>query len=311
MFRSLLVDNGFRYLFNPLLGALGGLVGWSLFVLVLAQMDEPSEMFERLSYFAFMGLAVAVACNLLRSIQDGAGPGRLIGQAMVAGLVGGIGGLAAGGIIHLLGEMAGASLDSFLPRLACYLLVGTIVGLSSRITSLDRFTWLAAVGGFLGGLFAVIIWVLLEKVSDTAAAYATLLIPSTLGFGIGAATYSLPSFVSGGSLSVLTGQFRGQGKNIEDDAIVIGNNKRELQWALPKWEGIQDPHAKVIVRNDGKGVRHLVMNMTNKTVVVVRDNRKFRVKTKSTMELEDADVLVLATGKNFVKVRYNQKVTKE
>lgn len=316
MFRSLLVDNPLRFFFNPTLGALGGLVGWCLFVVSLELVAElglfggGSEMFERVAYFAFMGLAVAFSCNLLRGIQDGQGALRVFGQGLVAAIVGGIGGLLAGLAIHLVAELAGTTMDAILPKLACYLLIGTIVGLSSRITTLDKFMWLAALGGFLGGAFAVLIWIVLEKVGGEADAYASLLIPMTLGFGIGGATYSLPSFVSGGTLRVLTGQFRGQTKSIEADDIVVGNNKRQLQWVLPKWEGVQDPHAKIEVVREGKGFKHQVRNMCGKALVVVRDKKRHRIKPKQTMELEHEDVLVFATGKNYVKVKYQQKTEK-
>jgi hypothetical protein len=229
----------------------------------------------------------------------------------VAGVVGCVGGLLGGLAIHFLAEMAGSTMDSWLPKLAAYLLVGTLVGLSSRITSLDRFTWLAAVGGFLGGLFAIVIWFLLDSFGEKTDAYVTLLIPMTLGFGIGAATYSLPSFVSGGMLTVLTGQFKGQNKAIEDSDITIGNNKRQLQWVLPKWEGIQDPHAKIEVKKEGKGYKHFIRNMSAKTVVVVREGKKHKVATKQALDLLDEDVIVLATGKSFVKVQYSQKTSKE
>lgn len=317
MFRSLLVDNPMRFFFSPLLGALGGLAGWAMFAAVLFLAGEiglfsgSSEMFERVSYFAFMGLCVAFACNLLRGIQDGQGAIRVIGQGLLAGIVGGFGGLLGGLAIHLLSELAGTSLDAALPKLACYLLVGTLVGLSSRITTLDRLTWLGALGGFLGALLAVLSWMVLERVGGSASAYATLLIPTILGFGIGAATYSLPSFVSGGTLQVLTGQFRGQSKSIEGDDIVVGNNKRQLQWVLPKWEGVQDPHAKIVVKQEGKGYKHSVTNMCGKSVVVVRDKKKLRVKPKTSLELVDEDILVFATGKNYVKVQYTQKTNKD
>jgi hypothetical protein len=317
LFRSLLVDNPMRFLFSPLLGAIGGLAGWALFALTLFFVAElglfggGSEMFERVSYFAFMGFCVAFACNLLRGIQDGQGSVRVFGQGALAGIVGGFGGLLGGLAIHLLAELAGTTMDAMLPRLACYLLVGTLVGLSSRITTLDKLTWLGALGGFLGALFAVLFWIVLEKVGGKADAYATLLIPAMLGLGIGAATYSLPSFVSGGTLQVLTGQFRGQNKAIEAEDIVVGNNKRQLQWVLPKWEGVQDPHARFLVREEGKGYKHTIKNLCTKTVVVVRDKKKHRIKTKMTMELQDEDVLVFATGKNFVKVRYSQKTDKD
>ncbi len=133
----------------------------------------------------------------------------------------------------------------------------------------------------------------------------------TLGFGIGATTYSLPSFVSGGTLTVLTGQFKGQSKNIESDDILVGNNKRQLQWVLPKWEGIQDPHARIEVKAEGKGYKHSIRNLCAKNVLVVRDGKKHRIKSKQTMPLEDEDVLVFATGRNYVKVRYNQNTNKE
>ena len=316
MFRSLLVNNPLRFLFNPTLGALGGLIGWALFVLALEVVAElglfegGSEMFERVAYFAFMGLAVAFSCNLLRGIQDGQGALRVFGQGLLASVVGGIGGLLAGLAIHLLAELAGTTMDAMLPKLACYLLVGTLGGLSSRITTLDKTTWLAAIGGFLGGALAVLIWVVLEKVGGEYDAYASLLIPMTLGFGIGGATYSLPSFVSGGELKVLTGQFRGQSKAIETDDIVIGNNKRQLQWVLPKWEGVQDPHAKLEVVKEGKGYKHQIKNMCGKALVVVRDKKRHRLKPKQVMELHDEDVVVFATGKNYVKVKYLQKTEK-
>jgi hypothetical protein len=306
-----------RFFFSPLLGALGGLAGWAFFLLTLELVAElglfggGSDMFERVSYFAFMGGCVAFACNLLRGIQDGQGAMRVFGAGALAGVVGGIGGLLGGLAIHLLAELAGTTMDAILPKLACYLLVGTLVGLSSRITTLDKLTWLAAIGGFLGALFAVVFWIVLEKVGGQADAYATLLVPMTLGFGIGATTYSLPSFVSGGTLQVLTGQFRGQNKSIEGDDIVVGNNKRQLQWVLPKWEGVQDPHAKLEVKAEGKGYKHSIKNMCTKAVVVVRDKKKNRLKPKTSMELEDGDILVFATGKNYVKVRYSQNTDKD
>ena len=128
-----------------------------------------------------------------------------------------------------------------------------------------------------------------------------------LGSGIGLFTYSLPTFVAGGSLRVMTGQFKGQVKAIEGRDIVIGNNKRQLQWVLPKWEGVQDPHAKILVKEEGRGFTHSIRNLSSKAVVVLRDGKRNRVRGERALELEDGDVIVFATGKSFVKVRYQQK----
>jgi len=305
LFRSLLVDNWMRFFFSPGLGALGGLAAWLLYSLSDQVIESP--MLSDASQFACMGFAIAVACNLLPSIQDGQGFLRMWRQGMIAGIIGGIFGLLVGLLIYLVSEWV--DMHNFVPRLAACLLVGTLVGLSSRITSLDRFTGLATLGGFLGGLLAVVAWFLLEQLGEGSGmsdVLAPLLVPVTLGFGIGATTYSLPSFVSGGDLTVLTGQFRGQGKKIQADDILVGNNKRQLQWVLPKWEGVQDPHAKIEVRVDGKGYKHSIRNLCTKNVIVVRDGRKHRIKSKHSMPLEDEDVLVFATGRNYVKVRYNQ-----
>jgi len=296
-----------------MLGALGGILAWSLYGQISQHIEH--EMMLDVSQFACMGLCIAVACNLLRGVQDGQGAVRLMTQGLLTGLVGGIGGILAGVCIYLFSSMLGSNMEEFLPRLVGCLLVGALVGTSSRITTLDRSTFLAALGGLLGGVFAVLLWEAMETVGGatglysptTVAAYAPLVLPMTLGFGIGAATYSLPRFVSGGTLTVLTGQFKGQSKSIQTDDIVVGNNKRQLQWVLPKWEGVQDPHAKLIVSTAGKGFSHSIRNMCAKNVVVVRNKKKHRVKTKDTMELQDADVLVFATGRNYVKVRYNQK----
>jgi len=313
LFRSLLVDNWMRYLFSPLLGALGGLLAWSVYGL-LSQHIQNDALLD-IAQFASMGLCIAIACNLLGGVQDGQGIVRLMSGGLLTGLVGGLGGVLAGVFIFAFSSMLGAGMEEFLPRLVGCLLVGCMVGLSSRITSFDRFTVLAALGGLVGGAIAVLLWEAMDRFGgvtglyspNTVATYAPLILPMTLGFGIGAATYSLPRFVSGGTLTVLTGQFKGQSKNIETDDIVVGNNKRQLQWVLPKWEGIQDPHAKLIVSMVGKGHSHSIRNMCAKNVVVVRNKKKHRVKTKDTMELQDGDVLVFATGRNYVKVRYNQK----
>ena len=131
-----------------------------------------------------------------------------------------------------------------------------------------------------------------------------------LGFGIGAATYSLPSFVSGATLRVMTGQFRGQSKSLEAEDIIVGNNKRQLQWVLPKWEGVQDPHAKVEVITDGRGYRHVLYNLSAKTLVVVRESKKHRVRGKQGIDLQNDDILVFATGRNYVKVRYSQRTVR-
>ena len=313
MFRSLLVDNGLRYLFNPLLGALGGLVGWALFTFALSieALADTLAAWETVAYFCAIGLGVAFGCNLLASIQDGASAGRVFTSGLVAAFIGGAGGLLGGLIFHLAATLMGLSPEDLMPRLLCYLFVGTIVGLTSRLTTIDKLTGLAAVGGLLGGLLAVGIWMVLEKAVPEMAAYSSLLISMSLGLGIGATTYSLPSWVSGGTLIVLTGQFKKQRKSIENDDILIGNNKRQLQWVLPKWEGIQDPHAKLEVHEEGKGYKHAIRNMSTKTVIVVRERKKNRVKSKQAMELEDGDVLVFATGKSYVKVRYRQKQDKD
>jgi hypothetical protein len=308
LFRSLLVDNWLRFFFSPGLGALGGLAAWLLYSVTAGVIESP--MLSDASQFASMGFAIAVSCNLLPAIQDGQGFLRMWGQGLIAGIVGGIFGLLVGLLIYLVSDLA--DMQNFLLRLVACLLVGTLVGLSSRITSLDKFTGLATLGGFLGGLLAVFIWFLLEILAgDVITAYVPLLVPMTLGFGIGATTYSLPSFVSGGTLTVLTGQFKGQSKNIESDDILVGNNKRQLQWVLPKWEGIQDPHARIEVKAEGKGYKHSIRNLCAKNVIVVRDGKKQRIKSKQTMPLEDEDVLVFATGRNYVKVRYNQNTHKE
>jgi len=308
VFRSLLVDNWLRFFFSPGLGALGGLVAWALYSASAGMIESP--MLSDASQFMFMGFAIAVACNLLPSIQDGQGFLRTWLTGLKAGIVGGIFGLLVGLLIYLVSDLA--DMQNFLPRLVACLLVGTLVGLSSRITSLDRFTGLATLGGFLGGLLAVLLWFVLEiAAGSVTSAYVPLLVPMTLGFGIGATTYSLPSFVSGGNLTVLSGQFRGQSKKIQSDDILIGNNKRQLQWVLPKWEGVQDPHARIEVKAEGKGYKHTIRNMCTKNLIVVRDGKKNRIKAKQTLPLQDEDVLVFATGRNYVKVRYNQKTSKE
>lgn len=310
MFRSLLVDNWMRFVFNPALGALGGLAGWALFSVVAARVALDPR-WELAAAFGFLGLCVGFACNMLKGIQDGAGAGRVIGGSLLSGLVGAVGGVVAGLLFSLLAEVAGLRADSFVGPLACYLFVGTIIGLSSRMTSFDRFMGLAAVGGLLGGLVAGLLVYALDSMGRGDTWMAALLVPMSLGFGIGATTYSFPAFVSGGSLQVLTGQFKGQTKEIENDEIVVGNNKRQLQWVLPKWEGIQDPHAKIEVKKQGKGYRHSVRNMCAKSVVVVRDGKKTPVKSKTAMDLADGDTLVFATGKSYVKVRYTQRTAKE
>ncbi len=310
MFRSLLVDNWMRFLFNPALGALGGLAGWAMFA-VVGSMTDLGERAALATAFGFMGLCVGFSCNMLKGIQDGAGAMRVIGTSALSGVVGAIGGVIAALLFSLLAGVVGLRADSFIGPLLCYLFVGTIIGLSSRMTSFDKFMGLAAVGGLLGGLIAGILLAALDALSQGDTWMAALLVPMSLGFGIGVTTYSFPAFVSGGSLRVLTGQFKGQTKEIENDEITIGNNKRELQWVLPKWEGIQDPHAKVEVTKQGKGYKHSIRNASTKTVVVVRDGKKTRVKPKQAIELQDGDTLVFATGKNYCKVRYNQRTAKE
>ena len=310
MFRSLLVDNWMRFLFNPALGALGGLVGWALFTLIATSADLSDRMALAVA-FGCMGLCVGFACNMLKGIQDGAGALRVIGTSTISGVVGATGGVLAALAFSLLADVAGLRADSFVGPLLCYLFVGTVIGLSSRMTSFDKFMGLAALGGLLGGLIAGILLAVLDTLSQGDTWMAALLVPMSLGFGIGVTTYSFPAFVSGGSLRVLTGQFKGQTKEIENDDIIIGNNKRQLQWVLPKWEGIQDPHARLEVKEEGKGFKHFVKNAGQKTVMVVRDGKKTRVKPKQNMELQDGDTLVFATGKNYVKVRYSQRTAKD
>ena len=310
MFRSLLVDNWMRFLFNPALGALGGLVGWALFTLIATSVDLSDRMALAVA-FGCMGLCVGFACNMLKGIQDGAGAMRVIGASAISGVVGATGGVLAALAFSLVAELAGLRADSFVGPLLCYLFVGTVIGLSSRMTSFDKFMGLAALGGLLGGLIAGILLAVLDTLSQGDTWMAALLVPMSLGFGIGVTTYSFPAFVSGGSLRVLTGQFKGQTKEIENDDIIIGNNKRQLQWVLPKWEGIQDPHARLEVKEEGKGFKHFIKNAGQKTVMVVRDGKKTRVKPKQNMELQDGDTLVFATGKNYVKVRYNQRTAKD
>ena len=310
MFRSLLVDNWMRFLFNPALGALGGLVGWAMFS-VIAGFTELSDRAGLAVAFGCMGLCVGFSCNMLKGIQDGAGALRVIGTSAVSGVVGAIGGVVAALLFSLLAELVGLRADSFVGPLICYLFVGTFIGLSSRMTSFDKFMGLAALGGLLGGLIAGVLLAVLDVMQQGDTWMAALLVPMSLGFGIGVTTFSFPAFVSGGSLRVLTGQFKGQTKEIENDDIVIGNNKRQLQWVLPKWEGVQDPHAKIVVKAEGKGYKHSVQNAGTKTVVVVRDGKKTRVKPKQMHDLQDGDTLVFATGKNYVKVRYSQRTGKE
>jgi hypothetical protein len=143
------------------------------------------------------------------------------------------------------------------------------------------------------------------------ANYTGVLVAITFGGAIGLTTYSLPSFVAGGTLKVMSGQFKGQTKMIEDKDIVIGNNKRQLQWVLPKWEGIQDPHAKVEVTKEGRGYKHSLKNQCKKTVVVVRGGKKTKVAKGAAMPLQHEDVLVFATGRDHVKVKYLQKQVKD
>jgi hypothetical protein len=80
---------------------------------------------------------------------------------------------------------------------------------------------------------------------------------------------------------------------------------------LPKWEGIQDPHAKLEVTEEGRGYKHSLKNMCKKTVVVVRNGKKTKVAKGASMPLEHEDVLVFATGRDHVKVKYLQKQVKD
>jgi len=300
---------------SPILGALGGLVAWALYASAMSfyanttgisEADIPLIL-QRTTYFGLTGLGIGFSCNMLRVIQDGQGPARVLGAGLLSGTIAGGGGLVGGLALHLLMELELAKLEDLLPRLVCYLVVGMLVGLSSRITMLDRTTLLGAVGGLLGGGLAVGLWLALDRWAGSSEAYAAFLIPMSLGSGIGLLTYSLPTFVSGGTLKVLTGQFKGQTKAIEKRDIVVGNNKRQLQWVLPKWEGVQDPHARIQVEVEGRGFTHSVRNLSRKAVVVLREGKRNRIRGERVFELEDGDVIVFATGKNFVKVRYNQR----
>jgi hypothetical protein len=282
-------------------------LGWALFALLSARFADVLGPWETVTYFAAVGMGIAFTCNLLRGIQDGQGSLRVFGAGLLASSIGLVGGVLGGLLIQVGAGILQLSAEDFLPRLAVYVLVGTVVGITSRLTSIDRTTALAALGGALGGLLAVTMWFLLERSESAAAGHSSLLIAMTLGFGIGAATYSLPSWVEGGTLVVLTGQFKKQRKAIETEDILIGNNKRQLQWVLPKWEGVQDPHARIEVTQEGRGYRHDVRNLCSKTLMVLRDGRKIRVHPNEALELEDGDVLVFATGKNYVKVRYRQR----
>lgn len=310
MFRSLLVDNPLRFLFNPILGALGGVAGFCLFELLMDRLGDRLGRWDLVVYFTVLGLGVGFASNLLSAIQDGAGFGRVLSSGLISGLIGGVGGLLASLGFHFLARALGFSADDLVPRLLCYLLLGTLVGLASRLAALNRVTALAALGGFLGGGIAVGLQILMEGRGGAAATYTQLFVSIALGLMIGATTYSLPAFIAGGTLAVLTGQFKGQKKEIEETDVLVGNNKRQLQWVLPKWEGVQDPHAKIEVKKDGRGYKHHVRNMSAKTVIVVREGKKSSLKQKAAMELSDGDVLIFATGKSFVKVRYHQKSTK-
>lgn len=308
MFRTLLTDRWPRLLFNPALGVLGGLSAWALFEVVLG-LDPALAAWDTVLYFTLLGLGIGFACNLLRPIQDGAGVGRTFGTALVSGLFAGAGGGLAAFGFSMLAARQGFSGEDVIQRWLCYLVVGTFVGLSCRLWPLDKATALGALGGLGGGSIAIGLWIVLG--TDAAfESYTGTFVSAAMGATIGAATYSLPSFVSGGTLQVLTGQFKGQRKEIEDQDVVVGNNKRQLQWVLPKWEGVQDPHARVEVRAEGRGYRHSVKNLCGKTVVVVRSGKKLPVRPKTSVELQDQDVIVLATGKSFVKVRYHQRADK-
>lgn len=315
VFRSLLVENPLRFLVSPILGALGGLVAWALYAATifiyadktgLSGSDIPLIL-QRTTYFGLTGLGIGFSCNMLRVIEDGQGPARVFGAGILSGLIAGAGGVVGGLTLHLLIELEVAELGDLMPRLLCYLFVGTLVGLSSRITLLDRSTLFGGIGGLLGGGVAVGLWLALDRWAEASEAYAAFLIPMSLGSGIGLLTYSLPSFISGGSLKVLTGQFKGQTKTIENRSIIVGNNKRQLQWVLPKWEGVQDPHAEIVVKAEGRGFSHSVRNLSTKAVVVLREGKRNRIRGERVFLLEDGDVIVFATGKSYVKVRYDQR----
>jgi len=310
VFRNLLVDSGLRYLFNPLLGAIGALTGWAMFEWLRANVGGFFETWDLACLFALLGAGIAFSTNLLKNIQDGAGTRRVMVGGAISLLVGGLGSFVAAILFTLVAGKLGMSGADFLPRLLCYLFVGFLVGLSSRVVPFDKVTLLAAVGGLIGGAVSVGLWVLLEGMGDLAN-YSGVLVPMTLGGAIGFTTYSLPSFVEGGTLKVMSGQFKGQKKVIEDKDIVIGNNKRQLQWVLPKWEGIQDPHAKLEVTEEGRGYKHSLKNTCKKTVVVVRNGKKTKVAKGASMPLEHEDVLVFATGRDHVKVKYLQKHVKD
>ena len=321
MFRNLLVDNPLRFLISPSLGALGGLVAWVLFTSLMTLFTgEDAASFgsvdpllvQRSLYFAFTGLCIGFACNMLRVIQDGQGPMRVFGVGLLSGVIAAISGLLGGLGLHLILETkAPDESAALLPHAGSYvigglLVIGLLVGLSSRFTTLDRHTVFGAFGGLLGSGLAVGVWLGIERWGADYQSYSYFLIPMSLGFGIGLLTYSLPNFILGGSFRVLTGQHKGQKKDIEGRDIVIGNNKRELQWVLPKWEGVQDPHARIEVAREGRGYLHFIRNLSTKAVVVLRDGKRNRIRGETVFQLEDGDVVVLATGKSYVKMRYSQ-----
>ena len=310
MFRNLMVDNGLRYLFNPMLGAIGALLGWALFKWLLANVGGFFQTWDLACFFALLGAGIAFSTNLLKNIQDGAGPKRVVIGGAISLAVGGLGSFVAAILFTLVASKLGMSGADLLPRLLCYLFVGFVVGLSSRVVPFDKITLLGAVGGLIGGAVSVGLWIALESMGDIAT-YSGVLVAITFGGAIGFTTYSLPSFVEGGTLKVMSGQFKGQSKIIEDKDIVVGNNKRELQWVLPKWEGIQDPHAKLEVTKEGRGYKHSLKNQCGKTVVVIRGGKKTKVAKGASMPLQDRDILVFATGRDHVKVEYLQKQVKD
>ena len=230
--------------YNATLGALGGLLGWLVLILVPGLGALPA-----LAQATIQGAVIGALIGALVGIVEGI-LNVNIRQAL-RGLVRGTGfGLLGGALGLFLGELALWVVGGgFLARAIGWGLFGLAVGLGEgRASRSPRKTSYGAIGGLLGGLVGGLIF---EAVAQASVTYQA----ETRGLGlmvVGAAIGSLISLVSEvlgrARLKVMTGPREGREYDLDRPETRIGRSDA-CDVYLPADRRIESVHA--VVRRTG------------------------------------------------------------
>ncbi|HUI87974.1 MAG TPA: FHA domain-containing protein [Anaerolineales bacterium] len=237
-----------RTYFYAVLGAIGGLIGWQVSDMLGLSFTSSLYMSE-----AVVGALVGLCIGLFIGITEGLMTRNLI-QAIKAGVVSGLLGLAAGAIglplSEFLFQSAGAG---YFGRALGWGIFGLLIGLAEGVVGKSQI-WKGMLGGLIGGALG---GVLLEAVhnflKDPLIGKASGLV--LLGASVGAFISLIVVLLSRAWLEVTSGKLKGTEFILDKfmhaggPAIAIGSSALKSEIVLPDPD-IAPQHA--MLTGDGK-----------------------------------------------------------